>query len=569
MDDDSTWVFNAPQHYCDLPSAFQNDDSEMADQYFFAKTDDTLYFEPTTGDIEEDLWIEEQLMKKEQLSEKVEQFPVRRRSRSVGSKPFTFKKPDLPPNVRKSVAAKTEQSNKRVEHPDHYFMEGLRAYNPVKAPFEAPKVTKPIPFNLTMPKRKVVQSISQSMAEGVHRFEKKTPERFHSSRHGEVYRPERVEMHCTEAHTPQLSTLKRHRPVHAISQQVREQREIEEMKKNQFKANPMDHKIFTAPKLPAKKESKVTKIEPFRLSESVKKENIAPLNNESSEYHFHAKPAPKFDAPPKDQAKVLPVTIPQTPKFSAAGKASLRSWRRQRSRSNGSMSSIVSNTSSTSLSSMTTTTERLRNTVIAPFSFEVRDKSLGQRRENQLKKTIEEERKLREFHAKPCPNFYSGRVVPERPSVVATRMMPFNLSCDTQGANQKEKFIHRIEEERLNQLKATQFKAQPANVLKQEPFKVKLASHKHTTEIFEFALSTEKRAEERKVYDEYLKRRDEEIELAKLEFEQLRIQKDEEETARIRQDTDFVANPIRLFKPVEIKREEEFTVPKTPKFMKK
>ena len=34
----------------------------------------------------------------------------------------------------------------------------------------------------------------------------------------------------------------------------------------------MDHKIFTAPKLPAKKESKVTKIEPFRLSESVKKE---------------------------------------------------------------------------------------------------------------------------------------------------------------------------------------------------------------------------------------------------------------------------------------------------------
>ena len=39
MDDDSTWVFNAPQHYCDLPSAFQNDDSEMADQYFFGNFD--------------------------------------------------------------------------------------------------------------------------------------------------------------------------------------------------------------------------------------------------------------------------------------------------------------------------------------------------------------------------------------------------------------------------------------------------------------------------------------------------------------------------------------------------
>lgn len=179
-----------------------------------------------------------------------------------------------------------------------------------------------------------------------------------------------------------------------------------------------------------------------------------------------------------------------------------------------------------------------------------------------------------------------------------------------------------IQEERLNQIKATQFKAQPAKVLTQEPFKVKLDPNKHLTEVQGFALSTEKRAEERKVYDEYLKRREEEIELAKREvitqdiyycscftvddfdhyfhtpvllfhhiiiikesillllelnihsillfqFEQLRIQKEEEETARIRQETDFVANPIRMFKPVEIKRiEDDFTVPKTPKFMK-
>lgn len=35
MDEDSTWNFNAPQHYCDLPSAVKDDDSEQADQYFF------------------------------------------------------------------------------------------------------------------------------------------------------------------------------------------------------------------------------------------------------------------------------------------------------------------------------------------------------------------------------------------------------------------------------------------------------------------------------------------------------------------------------------------------------
>jgi hypothetical protein len=35
MEEDSTWNFNAPQHYCDLPSALNDDDSEQADQYFF------------------------------------------------------------------------------------------------------------------------------------------------------------------------------------------------------------------------------------------------------------------------------------------------------------------------------------------------------------------------------------------------------------------------------------------------------------------------------------------------------------------------------------------------------
>jgi len=42
---------------------------------------------------------------------------------------------------------------------------------------------------LTEPKRKVTNVTSNpSMAEGVQRWEKKTPERFHTSRHGEVFR---------------------------------------------------------------------------------------------------------------------------------------------------------------------------------------------------------------------------------------------------------------------------------------------------------------------------------------------------------------------------------------------
>ena len=47
----------------------------------------------------------------------------------------------------------------------------------------------------------------------------------------QIFIAQRVELHCTEAHTPKLTTFKRHRPVHAVSREVREQREVEEMKK--------------------------------------------------------------------------------------------------------------------------------------------------------------------------------------------------------------------------------------------------------------------------------------------------------------------------------------------------
>ena len=96
-----------------------------------------------------------------------------------------------------------------MDDPDHKFIEGLRSYSQVKVRqlqllislfinwslffsqhAEAPRVTKPVPFKLTVSKKKSNQTVlaNPSMAEGVQKWEKKTPERFHSSRHGEVYR---------------------------------------------------------------------------------------------------------------------------------------------------------------------------------------------------------------------------------------------------------------------------------------------------------------------------------------------------------------------------------------------
>ena len=53
--------------------------------------------------------------------------------------------------------------------------------------------------------------------------------------------------------------------------------------------------------------------------------------------------------------------------------------------------------------------------------------------------------------------------------------------------------------------------------------------------------------------------------------EEERLQREAEEIARLREETTFVANPIRNFKKLEIKKAEPdmLTVPHTPKFMKK
>lgn len=56
---------------------------------------------------------------------------------------------------------------------------------------------------------------------------------------------------------------------------------------------------------------------------------------------------------------------------------------------------------------------------------------------------LEEERKQHEFHANPCPKF-SNPNVPEKPTLIATRPTPFQLSCDTRGKSKQEKFIQQV-----------------------------------------------------------------------------------------------------------------------------
>lgn len=71
---------------------------------------------------------------------------------------------------------------------------------------------------------------------------------------------------------------------------------------------------------------------------------------------------------------------------------------------------------------------------------------------------------------------------------------------------------------RLDERKAAQFKAQPAKVLVKEPFRIHKPEQNTSqlTAIAEFSLTTAKRAEERKQFDQFLKERELEKEMNKV-----------------------------------------------------
>lgn len=131
------------------------------------------------------------------------------------------------------------------------------------------------------------------MAEAVNQFQQKTPKRFHSKPKSDVRPLATVVLKTTVPQSPPLATKERARTTHILSQEELELKEIEEMKKYysnfciilqfdliysyycRFKIRPtvLNSKIFHAPAplKPCSATKKVTKPEPFNLTEVHKK----------------------------------------------------------------------------------------------------------------------------------------------------------------------------------------------------------------------------------------------------------------------------------------------------------
>ncbi|GAB1607323.1 targeting protein for Xklp2-like isoform X1 [Argonauta hians] len=405
-----------------------------------------------------------------------------------------------------------------------------------------------------------------SVAEQINNFSRKTPDRFRSRNTKETAsKKPACAPRCTIAISPEFNCKGRSRPVKALSQKEKEELELEEIKKNQFKAREVNHKIFLAPsgvKEVPKKEPTI--IKPFNMPgakiTSVKKA----ATDDDIDYRFRAQPVPTEilkGVVGVKESEHIPLTIPASPAFALKQRIP---WPRIEEPKQENL--IKKPKYRPYIHSGIKFEPKLdhRFTSIEPFTFDERMQSHLAKKEEHIKKQQEENLKMSEFYANPIPNYKSG--LPTKKSVAVTKQEPFKLLIEERVEKRIEEKQRQLEEEARLEEEKLKFKAQPCDIVNKAPFVPKL-DHKFTADVAEFKLNTELRKSQREQYFEQKKAHDMEMQAIQLRQEQMRKEEEEKEIQRLRADAVHKAKPIRRYKAVDIQHNVlPITIPVTPKF---
>ncbi|XP_064610815.1 targeting protein for Xklp2-A-like [Liolophura sinensis] len=431
------------------------------------------------------------------------------------------------------------------------------------------------PFNLTESKKRPEENtgacVFKSMAETIKDFHRRTPDRFRtklkdpSPRMRSKSPPHKL----TLPKTPSLETRSRSRPVHAPSQEELEEQELEMIKQNQFKAHPVNPKIFTHGRLGLKKvESKpVTQVEEFSLTSDQRvKVNSTTNKDKEEKFEFHARPAPakilEGVVGVKPAKKVVP-TVPHSPALSVKLRARLP--RLQPEQEEECVAVLRRPVPHTGVPFQPHLPHK--HSVVEPFQFDERDKERWAKKEEKLKQIAEEQNKVRDFVANPLPESVISREItlPAKQPKPATVPQPFNLELDKRGKKRQEEFKHKVEEEVHHLKELTKFKAQDSSVIHKEPF-VPKKTGRQLCDITEFRLNTELRAKARENYEQCKKDRQMYMDACQREQEMRRMDEEKAAISQMRQEMVHRANPIRHYKAVEIQAcTKPITQPLTPK----
>uniref|UniRef100_A0A4W4EFK8 TPX2 microtubule nucleation factor n=1 Tax=Electrophorus electricus TaxID=8005 RepID=A0A4W4EFK8_ELEEL len=448
------------------------------------------------------------------------------------------------------------------------------------SPLKAPKgTTVPKPFNLSTGSKRRLEDTDTyvSVAQQIEQFQKRTPVRYHlRSRQSQEKGPSPVKsgkLKVTHPHTPQLLTRQRSRPAIVKSAAEIEAEELEKMQQFKFKALELNRKILEgalAPKKPAPKE--VTQPQGFQLEvEKRLHDRHSSKNPEEPEKHtFHSRPLPTRileEVVGVPEKKVLNPTVPESPAFALKNRVRVERKTEE-----------VGVKPPAPLKALPVPhylpfhpKPAVKSSVeVCPFSFEQREQERKAQKEKRLEEVKNEE--VPQFKARPLPDFHEVSL-PEKRVIEPTKLAPFKLIIDERGSVKSERWERMIKEELKQQAEAACFKARPNTSTHKEPFVPKKENHSVLANAAlsavpgGFQLATERRAQERLEFERALKEK--ETLRAQMEEQQAREQEEseKEDIVRLRKEQVHKAQPVRRYKPIELKHSEAtLTVPQSPKF---
>uniref|UniRef100_A0A8C6V738 TPX2 microtubule nucleation factor n=1 Tax=Naja naja TaxID=35670 RepID=A0A8C6V738_NAJNA len=464
------------------------------------------------------------------------------------------------------------ESQPPTEYKEVDFKAALRKHPP--SPSRANKgPTIPKPFNLSCGKKRKLDEASAEyipLAQQVEIFQKRTPQRYHLRNQKEEEGPSRpVKPQLTNPKTPCLETKRRLRPPTCKSTAELENEEITKFQQYRFKAQELNYRILECgpllPKKPPMKE--LTKPIGFNLEiEKRIQERESKKVQEEEPFEFHSRPCPTRileDVVGVPEKKKLPITVPKSPAFALKNKVGALVREEKKEKVEEVAHVIKAKPMPHPGVPFKPKATEPRLVEACPFSFDARDKERLLQKEKKIEELQKEE--VPKFKAHPLPQFDHINL-PEKKVKSPTKPEPFQLAIDARGAVRQEMWQQHLKEEMKRQKEAAIFKAQPSQVLHQEPFLPKKDS-KLLLVPDHFVLATEQRAKERLEFENRLAEL--EAEKARLQEATRRVEEEraKEERAKLREELVHKANPVRKYTNVEIKPSDHpLTVPQSPNF---
>ncbi|KAJ8370776.1 hypothetical protein SKAU_G00108040 [Synaphobranchus kaupii] len=496
------------------------------------------------------------------------------RAAIAGSQPA--RKPAMSTTIPVDFHFHTDERVKQNAHSTSHreavqFSAQLRRHPPSPAKTNR-GTTIPKPFNLSVGKKRKYEESTEyvSMAQQIEQFQKRTPPRYHLQNGKMAERgpsPGKTgKLKMTSPKTPRLMTKQRSRPVSVKSSEEREAEELEKIQQYKFKALELNRKILEGVvllKKPAVKEATQPVAFQLEVERRLQERQAGRVPDEPQHHSFQPRPVPVRileEVVGVPEKTVKNPTVPESPAFTVKNRLRVK----QKVEEAKPLPLKAYPMPHFGLPFLPKPTEK-GQVEVCPFSFELRERE----RQALKQKRLEEEQQQTEipmFKAQLLPDF-SEVYLPEKKVAAPTKVEPFRLIVDERGTTKSDRLEQMVKDEQHRQQEeAMSFKARPNTVTHKEPFRPKRENHS----VFVpegFQLSTERRAQERQEYEQAVCKK--EALCAHIEEERQREmeKREKEEIAQLRQEQIHKAQPVRHYKPVEVKKSEEaLTIPQSPKF---